>query len=726
MYLFAFIAGIFFKKNVFFAFFVIFILIFNRSQPWRLVVVFISGWLWFSFHLQQYSPPSDYLALQQQVHNYQGKILSFRQHFRKMDKYLVEIEKVDGKASVFKLFLILPHHGRSFYPGEVYHWQSKLFLPSVYHNPGSESIWNQLSDRHIWGNCVVFSSVQRLRGLDQGDVLGRLRLEIYQKAYHYLHDPHARALFLTLVLGIGSELEAEDWDLFKATGTAHLMVISGAHLGFAMTLVEKLIALLARIVPKALIFFPQQCLSIVGGLLFGLCYSILCGFGLPLQRAWLMNLFSNLHYFIPYRFEPWQTMRWALFMVVVIEPHALWYPACYLSFAAVAILRFIAKLRLPYQTIMSQFACQLGMGPLTLLWFKNLPILGVLANLIAIPWVSYLLLPAAFIVLMDMYCGPQQFFLQGFGYLTQGLGWLLTKLAMISPINLGTSLSTSLALKLMLMLIYLFWLPSFRRVLMILLAFIWLWIPHDPVLKSGEFWTDVLDVGQGLAVMVRTQHHGLIYDTAGRRGQQTVAELTISPYFRAEHIVQMDRIVVSHPDLDHKAGLNLIRALYPQALVLVDNPSVYQNAQSCFHTPDWCWDGVCFHFLRYQVKARRNKNNHSCVLQIRNKAYQLLLTGDIEKQAETMLLRVLPKSSLQSFLLVPHHGSLTSSSLAMLRQLKPKLAMVSVALHNAYHHPHPKVLARYQLLHIPVLSTAQLGMIRLILNNHTWSYLTWR
>lgn len=726
MYLFAFIAGIFFKKNVFFAFFMFFFLFFNRSQQLRLCVFFVCGWLWFSLHLRQNSPPAAYRSLQQQVHCYQGKILSFRQNSKTMDKYLVEVEKLDGKTAVFKLWLIVPHHRRGFYPGEVYQWKAKLVLPSFYHNPGTETIWNQPSDHHIFGNCIVFNEVKLVRKISTWNLLGRIRLGIYQRAYQYIHDQHSRALFLTLVLGIGSELMASDWDVFKATGTAHLMVISGAHLGLAMTLVEQLVAMFSRLFPKMLCYFPQQVLSVVGGLIFGFGYSLICGFGLPLQRAWLMNLFAHSHYFIAYRCERWQTMRWALFLIVVIEPHALWYPACYLSFAAVAILNFVAKFRLAYQTIWSQLACQLGMGPLTLLWFKNLPILGVVANLIAIPWVSYLLMPMAFIVLVDLYWGPQPSLLLIFSYLTQALGWLLTQLALYSQLNLGFSISTATALKSIMMIIYLVWLPSFRRLLMVLCGFILLLMPRPGRLKAGEFWADVLDVGQGLAVMVRTQHHALIYDTAGRRGAQTVAELAISPYLRAEHIVHIDKIVVSHPDLDHKAGLDLIRALYPQALVLVDNPDVYQHTKSCFNAADWCWDGVCFHFLRYQVKTRRNKNNHSCVLQIRNHAYQLLLTGDIEKSAETAMLKALPHASLQSFLLVPHHGSFTSSSLKLLRQLQPKLALVSVALHNAYHHPHPKVLERYRALHIPLLSTAEAGMIRLMVNNHAWNYLTWR
>lgn len=245
--------------------------------------------------------------------------------------------------------------------------------------------------------------------------------------------------------------------------------------------------------------------------------------------------------------------------------------------------------------------------------------------------------------------------------------------------------------------------------------------PHFKTIKSGTFNADVLDVGQGLAVMIRTKEHSLLFDTGGAG----IARRVILPYLKQHNITQLDKIVISHPDMDHRGGLPTLMAQFSHTLLLVDDTKAYHAGTSCHGYSDWCWDGVCFHFIPYQVQ-HHSKNNHSCVLQVANKKYQLLLTGDIERAAEYQILHS-ERSKIQStVLLIPHHGSNTSSSYWFLDTVKPKLAVVSVALHNAYHLPNPQALLRYKNMGIPWVSTAEHGMIRLIFNLNAWHHILWK
>jgi competence protein ComEC len=367
------------------------------------------------------------------------------------------------------------------------------------------------------------------------------------------------------------------------------------------------------------------------------------------------------------------------------------------------------------------------MAPLTLLWFKTISFLGIMANLLAVPWVSYLVLPYAFILILSWFIGESSILIQGFEYLIQILEAFLESLSHWSVLNFHFGHMNSVeAIGLLLLGGLFFWLLQLRYALLMLCLILVIFMPRHQILALGEFWVDVLDVGQGLAVMIRTKNHHLLYDTGGMRGRKTFAEMVILPYLTQESISFIDKIVISHPDLDHKAGLPLLRTNFPKAEIIVDNPKFYSKSKSCFHLKDWCWDEVCFHFIAYHLQANRRKNNHSCVLEIRNKLHQVWLTGDIEKQAEKAIIKIYQASHRINFLLVPHHGSLSSSTIKFLQLLKPKLAMVSLGLHNPYHHPHPEIVRRYHDLNIPFLTTAKLGMIRLMLGNQSWKYSTWR
>jgi len=238
--------------------------------------------------------------------------------------------------------------------------------------------------------------------------------------------------------------------------------------------------------------------------------------------------------------------------------------------------------------------------------------------------------------------------------------------------------------------------------------------PRPAPIVWGNAKVSVLDVGQGLAVVVQTAHHVLVYDTGMKfLNGVDMAQLAIIPYLQLKNIHRIDAVVISHPDLDHRGGLTTLAKQYPIKKLLVDNPKVYHHAVSCHTTADWQWDGVNLHFFALP-EGGGSKNNRSCVLQIKSaQGSSVLLTGDIERAAEAYLVEHYGNLLHSSVLLVPHHGSKSSSTPEFVKSVAAEYAVVSYGLGNRYHFPHPQALSVYQQQRIPVKATASKGCIEI-------------
>ena len=296
--------------------------------------------------------------------------------------------------------------------------------------------------------------------------------------------------------------------------------------------------------------------------------------------------------------------------------------------------------------------------------------------------------------------------------------WYLHWIDSFSMINIAHSLSGMLTpIALMLALVLFVFIPHksfYSAIFFLMIASVF---PRYETIKSGAAIIDILDVGQGLAVVVRTSKHILIYDTGVKFYHGTdMGKLVIIPYLKTLGIKQLDAVVISHPDLDHRGGLASVQAEYRVKTLLVDNPAVYQNAQACHEQSDWTWDGVTFKF--FPIKGDfKGKNNRSCVLQVSTKNGQVLLTGDIEKPAEDYLVKTYSKRLASEFLVIPHHGSKTSSSAEFLEYVMPQYALLSYGFDNRYFFPHAKPMNEYIKRQIPVYSTVSCGLIRINLTS---------
>lgn len=532
-------------------------------------------------------------------------------------------------------------------------------------------------------------------------------------------DAQGRTGVLTaLVLGDGSGLSRQDWQVLQDTGTVHLLVISGQHIGLLAGVVYLLIAGLARygLWPNRLPWLPWAC-----GLAFAaaLGYGLLAGFEVPVRRACLMIGLVLLWRLRFRHLGAWWPLLLALNGVLLLDPLASLQPGFWLSFAAVAVLIFTFSGRLGpwrwWQTwTRAQWLIAIGLGPLLLVLGLPISLSGPLVNLLAVPWISLLVLPPALLgtlLLPVPYVGEGLLWLAGglIDGLFRGLAWVAGQVPAWVPAAIPLWVWGLGALGAFLLL-----LPRgvpLRPLgwpLLLLLIF-----PPRSEIPEGvaDIWQ--LDVGQGLAILVRTRHHTLLYDAGPRFGDNDLGERVVLPTLRKLGVDGIDLMLISHAHADHAGGARAVAQGLPVKHVLGGEPAELPNewqAAGCESGRRWTWDGVNFEL--WQWAHARESNPKSCVLQIEASGERMLLTGDIDMAAERALLEsplAIPTDWLQS----PHHGSRSSSSMALLDRLRPKAVLISRGQGNSFGHPHPTVLARYQKYGMAIYDSADQGAIHL-------------
>lgn len=532
-------------------------------------------------------------------------------------------------------------------------------------------------------------------------------------------DAQGRTGVLTaLVLGDGSGLSRQDWQVLQDTGTVHLLVISGQHIGLLAGVVYLLIAGLARygLWPNRLPWLPWAC-----GLAFAaaLGYGLLAGFEVPVRRACLMIGLVLLWRLRFRHLGAWWPLLLALNGVLLLDPLASLQPGFWLSFAAVAVLTFTFSGRLGpwrwWQTwTRAQWLIAIGLGPLLLMLGLPISLSGPLVNLLAVPWISLLVLPLALLgtlLLPVPYVGEGLLWLAGglIDGLFTGLAWMAGQVPAWVPTAIPMWVWGLGALGAFLLL-----LPRgvpLRPLgwpLLLLLIF-----PPRSEIPEGvaDIWQ--LDVGQGLAILVRTRHHTLLYDAGPRFGDNDLGERVVLPTLRKLGVDGIDLMLISHAHADHAGGARAVAQGLPVKHVLGGEPAELPNewqAAGCESGRRWTWDGVNFEL--WQWAHARESNPKSCVLQIEASGERMLLTGDIDMAAERALLEsplAIPTDWLQS----PHHGSRSSSSMALLDRLRPKAVLISRGQGNSFGHPHPTVLARYQKYGMAIYDSADQGAVHL-------------
>lgn len=523
-----------------------------------------------------------------------------------------------------------------------------------------------------------------------------------------------------LVLGDGSGLSTADWQVLQNTGTVHLMVISGQHIGLLATFLYGLVAGLARLGfwPRTWPWLSCACVLAFSG---ALGYGLLAGFAVPVQRACVM---VGLVLLWRWRFRHlgvWLPLLLALVAVLLLEPLASLQAGFWLSFAAVALLILIFSGRLgawPWWRTLTRAQWAMAIGLLPLLLALGLPVSasGPLANLLAVPVVGLLVVPLALLgtlLLPVPWLGAGLLWLAGAAL--DLLFTLLAQLALWLPAWLPSTLPLwawlLVALGALLLL-----LPAalpLRSLGALLLLPLFFSPQQRPEHGQAEVW--MLDVGQGLALLVRTRQHALLYDAGPRFGDFDTGERVVLPSLRALDVRGLDLLLVSHADNDHAGGVAAIKRGLAVRQVLSGEPDKLApllQAEACVSGQHWQWDGVKFSTWRWTGAA--DGNQASCVLRIEANGERMLLTGDIDSRAERALL----DSGLNlraEWLLAPHHGSRGSSSPALLARVAPVGVLISRGQHNAFGHPHTEVVARYRAIFVQLYDSVEHGALRIYL-----------
>ncbi|WP_419420680.1 DNA internalization-related competence protein ComEC/Rec2 [Legionella sp. D16C41] len=638
-------------------------------------------------------------------------------------QFKFHLRQLNQKPVKAYVLLTCFNHCPVFKVGQLWQLQAKLKRPENLGNPGHFNFRERLQAEHIqWVGYLKPGQNQLLRAKQQNNMLA-IRESLAARLALLLPNSSTLGIIEALTLGLTSHIDKSQWELFRHTGTTHLMVISGAHIYLVANLFYHLMDWFWRRSSYLCLYRPAMQAASLGGLLMGFFYALLAGFAIPAQRAVIACTVLLLRYFSKRYYSSWQAWRYALMLIIVIEPHAVLLPGFYLSFIAVAIL-MVASQRIPYQglkkLIALQAACLIGLLPFTLYWFSYGALNGLFANLIAIPLVGYLIVPLSLLSLLLSQLTTQPWVLWPTDYLIKGLLIFLQAIDKFNYLNLNFSLvnfSNLFALSSALVILFILPLRSWLAgASLLILAVLF---PYVPKLKPNTARLDVLDVGQGLAIVISTTNHVLLYDTGMKFYQGgDMAQMAIIPYLTTRGIKKIDKIIISHSDLDHRGGLASVEDKYGQVELLVDNPQFYHRGTKCHEYATWQWDGITFRFLPIYL-SKKNKNNSSCVLQIITPSGNALITGDIEKEAERYLIRHYPKQLASDILVVAHHGSKTSSTDAFIAQVLPKFALISAGFDNRYHFPHQQTLETLKRYNSKILNTIDCGMITVEFNTNS-------
>ncbi|MES2583197.1 MAG: DNA internalization-related competence protein ComEC/Rec2 [Pseudomonadota bacterium] len=550
------------------------------------------------------------------------------------------------------------------------------------------------------------------------------RQMVRERIYRQVQERAFAGMLAALVLGDQAAIDRLDWDVFRATATAHLISISGLHISMFAWVAVLAVGWLWRRSGRLCIALPAPSAALMGGVLLATAYAVFSGWGVPAQRTCLMLATVALLRLSGARW-PWPHV-WMLACAVVVasDPWALLQAGFWLSFVAVGILfatnigaheidatgaRGIKHHML--SGLRQQWVITVALTPLTLLLFGQVSLVGLVANALAIPWITLVVTPLALLgvvmpALWDVAAGA-------IGWLYAYLQWLASWqwaaiTVAVPPLWAGAVGVLGGAL------LVLPWGWRMRVLGLPLLLPVLLW--RVPLPAVGQFELLAADVGQGNAVLVRTATHALLFDAGPRYSLESDAgHRVLVPLLQALH-TRLDTLVLSHRDMDHVGGAPAVLAMQPQAALLSSiEPShplqALRTARRCEAGQHWEWDGVRFDVLHPQAAdydTAAKSNAMSCVLRITNGVQTALLAGDIEQPQEARLVAQ-GVDIRANVLLVPHHGSKTSSSGEFLDAVAPNIAIVQSGYRNRFGHPAPQVLARLQERQIQVVDSPHCG-----------------
>lgn len=616
--------------------------------------------------------------------------------------------------------------------GQTWQWNVKLRQPHGYQNPGGFDYekWLMLKGVHATG-YVLNNKPSRL--LDQNSLgFNQFRRKIVRHIDRHCANCEFKGLIQALAVGYRANILPYQRLSLQQTGTAHLIAISGLHIG----IIAGVFYWLGLVLWKTVIIHDRlnrKELALISAWLAGLAYSLLAGFDLPAQRALIMLTVVFISQLLRIPFNLLNSIVISMIAILIVSPLSVLSGSFWMTFCALLILvlgsfllrrkeheRFY-RLR---QIVTIQWLFSLLFIPLSIQIFGQIHSASLLANIIAVPWVSFVIVPLNFLLLI-LFWLPSSFLEMLYQGLNHLLYWLMMYFDVLQQSGfqaIKLSFISTWQLILLFLIFGVFLLPAgllkHRRYLLLMPLLI-LW-PQRKVLPDS-FKLTVLDVGMGTSIVIQTRHHSLIYDFGpGNRQGYSLGEWVVLPYLQYQGITLPDRIILSHSDQDHVGGLYSVQQAFAKTLVLSGTaddvahlfPEINQ-VLSCHEALPWEWDGVRFEFLSAGVIPSDRDNNRSCVLKITTSNASILIAGDIEARQEMNLLSVMKKSLAAEILIAPHHGSLTSSTTDFIRTVGAKHVVFTAGFLNRWGFPRAEVVDRYRQNGAKTYQTDELGSIEI-------------
>ena len=613
------------------------------------------------------------------------------------------------------------------HPGERWLFTVRLRRPHGHVNPYGFDYEAWLLERGVGATGYVRQRGEQKRlGVrnDLLDLVENAREAVRDRFQAELGATPAAGILAALAIGDQRAISAEEWRLFNRTGVTHLMSISGLHVTLVSGLAAWLTAFGWRRVPALTVRLPARKAAAAAAIFAALGYTLLAGFAVPAQRTFYMVSVVALALWCGRIASPARTLALALAVVVAADPWAPLAPGLWLSFAAVALLFYVAsdESRLTQWGRM-QWAITVGLAPAVLLLFGQLSLAGPLANAIAIPVVSVVVTPLALIAVIL----PMETLLQLAAWIVE---WLLRFLEWCAALpgalwqqHVPPAWSVAAALAGVAWLLAPRGVPG-RACGVALMAPAFYVMPPAPA--TGEAWITTYDVGHGLAVMVRTAGRTLLYDAGPVFGPESDSGgRVLVPALRAAGLGSVDLMILTHEDADHIGGALTVLESVEVARLASSLPAghalntLVEGPRRCVAGTAWEWDGVRFELVHPPGRHESlRRNDQSCVLRVASAGGAMLLTGDIERSAESTLVERGRDSLKADVLLVPHHGSRSSSSREFIAAVAPRWAIVPAGYRNRFGHPAREVLERYARAGVTVLRTDRDGAVSAVLNGH--------
>jgi competence protein ComEC len=662
----------------------------------------------------------------------QGIIDSLPQHRAGIGQWILAVEKIrhegrEWQTSNGMRIRVSDRTGLEVQAAQ--RWQMVLRLKPLHvaMNPG-------LNDGHVYavreglvgqGQVVDTAFNRSVKGATTDRWILGVRQWLMQRLQQHVPASEAQALMVALLIGEQGAIDAEEWEVYRRTGIAHLISVSGMHVTLFAWLAQKVLGggwrwLGQRIGAARRVDAPK--VGLWAGMALALFYAHVAGWGVPAQRTWMMlAIFSVLRSLK--RPWPWPVV-WAATLVGVLawDPWALWSAGLWLSFVAVAMLltqvegevpwnwTWLQMLRYGASVLRMQLLMTFALAPLTAWLMGQVSLLGLVANLFAVPWITFGVLPLTFLGVLITPCWTLA------ERVAQGLiDWL----SWISAAPTGAWMVS----------VPPWWLVLWATAGMVLASLpgpvVWrLWaatwvLPwllwRAPLPDWGQFRVVAWEIGQGSALWIQTRHHGLIYDTAASYPSGgSAAQSVMVPSLKAQGLIP-DAVVLSHADNDHAGGWPHIQQAWPD--VRLWTSFNLPQATPCLAGTTWDWDGVRFRFIYPSLHDLRSDqlddNDRSCVLHVQalNAPYgSMMLSGDAGVSVEDRLVDMQDLSPVD-LMVAGHHGSHTSSGVKWMQALRPLQVWVQAGHDNRYGHPHTEVTQRWDLMNIPWWATPHTGAL---------------